>query len=545
MNEDELLAIQEAEDFDWSVFDELEDPRPDYNNSGALDVHLYSTDHEVKEAARFFCAEIGYSFDKAIIHMKVMLLNLYWTHHLSPDRWVGLSLSNNRYGIPGRYNPQRIEVHPLKQVLVGLIRGRYIVRRKGFFNRALKSGRCTRVKATKKLIDLLIDRFSFTVDMVGRHPYEEVIILKDTKENNKKLIDYDDTRYTISKRKFINEYNAFLQQTNIDIDYIDYVHRKKLRNCSPEYLIQLPMQLNFDLTKRKMRRVFNNGSFTQGGRFYSSFWMEMPSKLRLRIILNCQKVIEADYSGIHIHLLYNKIGIDYGVKQEDPYKIPGYPATKEYRNLFKKLLLAAVNAKDDEKRTGETKAIMALRESINFNVNDYPAEIPDLHKVIKDFKRHHAPIARFLFTGEGYWLMYQDSQIAELVLKEMYEHKIPVLPVHDSFICPKQYSDMLIATMEKAYRTVAGNKLTTTPYTVNIKKPDEWNMAENNPDPDIKDEDYYFDITLTKDQTLVEHILQIDGDALFDDEAKDDSLPVGPKVIAPHVLYTSVPIKYE
>lgn len=543
MDEDEQLAIQEVyEDFDWSVFAELEEPKPDYNNSGALDVHLYSTDHEVEEAARFFCNEIGYTLDRAITHMKVMLLNLYWTHHLCPDRWVGVSLSNNRYGIPTRYNPQRIEVHPLKQVLVGLIKGKYIIRKKGYFNITLKSGRCTRVKASDKLIDLLIDRFGFTVDMVGRHPNEEVIIRKDKK---KKLDKYDDSPQTKRKRKFLNEYNTFLQQSYIDIDYIDYVHRKKLRNCSPEYLLQLPTQLNFDLTKRKMHRVFNNGSFTQGGRFYSSFWMEMPSQLRLRIILDRQKVIEADYSGIHIHLLYNKIGIDYGLKKEDPYKIPGYPETKEYRNLFKKLLLAAVNAKDDKKRTGETKAIMALQESINFNPGDYPDIIPDLRKVISDFKKYHSPIAEFLFTGEGYSLMYQDSQIAELVLKEMYKHRIPVLPVHDSFICPKQYCELLIRTMTKAYNKISGNKLTVTPYTVNIKKPDEWNMAENNPDPEIKDEDYYFDITLTKDQALVEHILQMDGDALFDDEIEDDDTTTETKVIAPHVLYISVPIKYE
>ena len=540
MEEDELLAIQEALDnFDWSVFDALEEPKPDYTNSGGLDVNLYSANVKVADAAKYLCDEIGYTIDRAVDNMKVVLLNLYYTNHLSPDRWVGVSLKKTQTVIPFRYNPQRIALHPLKQVLLGLYLNKYIIRKKGFYNRALKTGRCTRLKATDKLIDLLTGRFELTIAMVGRHPNEESICLKNEK---KKPTPYVDKRNTTDMRRFLNKYNTLLQQTYIDIDYKDYVHVKVLRNKSPEYLSQLPTHLNFNLSKKKMRRVFNNSSFLQGGRFYGGFWMEMPSQLRLRIILDKQKVIEADYSGIHIHLLYNKIGTDYGIKQEDPYAIPGYPATKEYRNLFKKLLLAAVNAMDDDRRTGETKAIMALQKSINFNPTDYPKVIPDLHKVINDFKVHHQPIAHFLFTGQGYWLMYQDSQIAEHVMKQMYEHQIPVLPVHDSFICPKQYSGALLSAMTLAYIKIARNKLTVTPYTVNIKDPDEWDMTNGN--PELTDEDYYYDISQSKDDALIQHMVELEGNDLFDDEEDDDCISTPTKIVTPHTLLLVFPIKY-
>jgi len=539
MDQDEQLAIQELyADFDWSVFAELEEPQPDYDNSGGLDINLYSADAEVEKAAEFVCEEIGYALDRAVTHMKVVLLNLYWTNHLCPGRWVGVSLRKTQTIIPFRYNPQQIALFPLTQVLRGLLRQKYIIRQKGFFNRALKTGRCTRIKATDKLIDLLIDRFGFTVDMVGRHPDEETICLKDVKKKPKP---YTDRRRTTDMRKFLNAYNTLLQQTYIDVDPVGYIHEKTLRRKSSEYLLQLPRQLNFNLSKKKMRRVFNNGSFTQGGRFYGGFWMEMPSDLRLRIILDHQKVIEADYSGIHIHLLYNKIGIDYGVKQEDPYAIPGYPATPKYRNLFKKLLLAAVNAQDDKKRTGETRAIMALQESINFNVSDYPDVIPDLYEVIAAFKKHHDPIAKFLFTGIGYWLMYKDSQIAELVMKIMYGYAIPVLPVHDSFICPKQHKALLLNAMTRAYRKVTGNKLTVTPYTVNIKEPDEWDMTDGN--PELTDDCFYFDISLSKNDALIKHMIQLEGDALFDDEEDDEYTET--EVVTPHTLFVTVPIKYS
>jgi hypothetical protein len=128
------------------------------------------------------------------------------------------------------------------------------------------------------------------------------------------------------------------------------------------------------------------------------------------------------------------------------------------------------------------------------------------------------------------------------VLWEMYEHRIPVLPVHDSFICPKQYSGLLQAAMTRAYRKVTGKKLTDTPYTVNIKDPDEWDMTCGN--PDLTDEDYYFDITLSKDQDLVNHMIRMEGDALFDGDGDTDDTIVEPKVVAPHKLLISVPVEY-
>lgn len=317
----------------------------------------------------------------------------------------------------------------------------------------------------------------------------------------------------------------------------DYIHRKTPRSTSPEYLLRLPTELNFDLTKKKMRRIFNNGSFTQGGRFYGGFWMEMPSQLRLRLIIDLQKVVEVDFGGIHIHLLYNAVGIDYGAYKRDPYEIPGYGNSKRDRNLFKKLLLAAVNAQADGKRTGEQKAAMALQKDINFNPKDYPEQIPDLQQVIKDFRDHHEPIAHFLCTGAGYHLMYQDSCIAEYVLKRMLERKIHVLPVHDSFICPKQYTDELIDAMTEGYQTITRTKLTSTKYTANVKEADEWNRISE----DFYEEEYYYDTTYTEDMELIQRMMLVDG--YSEDGYTEDSIePL--RMVTPHRLFVSIPVDY-
>lgn len=512
------------------INDDIEEPKPDYSNSSALDVYLYSTDSRLDRAAHDLCGDIGYTLDRAIIHMKVVLLNLYWANHLSAERWLGYSRDNNRYGIPFRYNKQRIEIHPLVKVVNGLISLEYVVKKTGFFDRAVKEGKCTRIMATSKLIDLLEKEYGFTIDIIGRYPDEEVIYLKD---EQKRLVNYEDSTTTNEMRRFLNEYNEFIQKTYIDIDYMGYQHTRRLTGNWRQYADMLPTHLYFDLTRRKLKRVFNSGSLKLGGRFYGGFWSEMPSELRLRLMIDCEKVVECDYSGIHIQLLYNSIGIDYGRQKEDPYAIPEYPETKEFRNLFKKLLLASINAKTRQ------LARSALQKDINFNRADYPDEIPNLLTVIDDFCTYHEPIKKYLCSGAGLSLMYQDSQIAELVLKEMTSKTIPILPVHDSFICPKRYSDDLIEAMTRAYRKVIGYKLAKRTITVNIKEPDEWQRI---PNPLFDDGDYFFDPTHSEDTELITHILKVEGYPLDDPE---DGNQQAPKIVAPHKLYISIPITYD
>ena len=67
--------------------------------------------------------------------------------------------------------------------------------------------------------------------------------------------------------------------------------------------------------------------------------------------------MECDYSGIHIHLLYAKEGIDYNILQKDAYQLPSYPQDRKHRSLFKTLQLTAINAKGD-KKTDKTQALL-------------------------------------------------------------------------------------------------------------------------------------------------------------------------------------------
>ena len=72
-----------------------------------------------------------------------------------------------------------------------------------------------------------------------------------------------------------------------------------------------------------VRRIFNNNSFSDGGRFYGGWWQRIDRKFRKEIRLNNSPTVEIDYSALHIILAYSEAGIDYWqTTSKDPYDLP-------------------------------------------------------------------------------------------------------------------------------------------------------------------------------------------------------------------------------
>ncbi len=359
-------------------------------------------------------------------------------------------------------------------------------------------GRCSRVRAEAELITLLEDQYGFTKDIVQAHPDEEVIILRD---EDKKPIDYDDNdrNQAARKRRLVHQYNEFLNHTYLDLDAEGFKPKD---------------DLSIDLSRRSTCRVFNNGSFIQGGRFYGGWWEHIPSALRLQIIINNLKVVEFDYSGVHIHLLYAKNGLDYSKLCKDAYQLPEYAETPEMRKLFKELLLAALNASPKKNKrgrlmSGEERARSALQRKINRKPDDYPEDLPDLKEAMHDFSEYHHDIKHHFYTGVGLKLMYTDSLIAEDVLRTMMDNNIPVLPVHDSFVCPKLHENELYEAMKAAYQKHCSFDISkrTEPTSnrlvipgIRIKEDELDRRIEYPTDSDIE---YHYDMNSIKDQELL------------------------------------------
>jgi hypothetical protein len=491
----------------WEWYEDPEETIPDYENAARIVFNLSVEDKRVQHAASDLIGNLEGNRANNLTHMAVVLLNLYRCYLLDPEKWVVYVRRKGNYETVFKYNRNRIAWTSLVRVIDELIEKELVDHLPGFYyrNQEVEKGKCSRVRAKHTLITLLEGKYGFIRGIVQKHPDEEVIILKD---EDKKPVDYEDNNrnQAARKRKFVRQYNEFLQRTYLDID---------AEGFQPKH------DLNIDLSRRNICRVFNNNSFTQGGRFYRGFWEEIPSALRKRIIINNLKIVEFDYSGVHINLLYVRNGQDFSLLGKDAYQLPDYPQTRDMRQLFKDLLLIALNASPSEKLSGKERALRALRRKVSSKPDDYPSDLPDLKQAMADFSEYHEPIKHEFFSGVALKLMYIDSQIVEDVLRAMMLKDIPVLPVHDSFICPKLYEQELYQAMKDSYQKHCKFDISKVIEAPGRKLKAGIKITEDELDrqieyPLISDIEYHYDITAISDKVLLMQMLLYDEEHIIE-----------------------------
>ena len=217
-------------------------------------------------------------------HLDVIVLDLWIAANYSESPWRRISLNRNDYSKGTRYRKIFLKYDLVKSVLIDLISLKYVEDSSYYYNSNGKS-RQTRIKATPKLLDFL----HFDIKKIERDPEapeEETIIKKD---EDGKVVDYIDDRFTIQMRDGLKAYNIFLRQTDIGTDGID-------------------LRYKYDPTNITVKRIFNGES--GGGRFYSAFWMNMPKEDRLKLRINGEEVCELDYSALHPTIAYSLTGLD-------------------------------------------------------------------------------------------------------------------------------------------------------------------------------------------------------------------------------------------
>ena len=78
-----------------------------------------------------------------------------------------------------------------------------------------------------------------------------------------------------------------------------------------------PKKRPIDLTRRSLVRIFSNGRFDHGGRFYRGWWENVPSEYRKCITIDGKRTNEYDYSQLNPHMVYFLRGKTLG--SEDAY----------------------------------------------------------------------------------------------------------------------------------------------------------------------------------------------------------------------------------
>ena len=443
------------------------------DNSLPFDVHRWSDYPEVNNAvdqiyfeiqAKSILATREHSVKKK--HVKVLVLDLYVKYLIDPTMHIGVKRGKSDYDSKSRYNELHIS-NLTPKVVDALDQLGYLESHNGHFDRSgQRSSHISRIRATEKLVELIVNKHNIVPSMIRTSADRECIILRKYDTNKKKQVDteYEDTPLTLSMRGKVNAYNKLIEQTFIDIP-----------NLPPTGIPSRSgkKKSKVDVTHKFTRRIFDNGSWMQGGRFYGPWWQTIRKDWRPKLRIDGQPIVEVDYSGLHIVLLYAKKGYDYWQSVgQDPYILPSYanPAKLddgELRELLKLVLLISVNAKDRK------NGLDAIRKELNFNKDIYcwwDPKVIDLELIVDEFLKKHRAIKDYFFSNAGIELQYIDSLIAERIMDWFTAKNVPCLIIHDSFIVPFSVEGELRQKMDDFCQQVIAEKLNEGRITVDMKK---------------------------------------------------------------------------
>ncbi|MEQ1722434.1 MAG: hypothetical protein ABL930_04610 [Pseudobdellovibrio sp.] len=349
--------------------------------------------------------------------LNILLSNLLYCHQTSAKLYLVISRTSGWYSSDKRYNPMGLNATVICNLVDWLEEKNYIIQFKGtkFGNNTSR----TRIRSKKTLIDVYKKMNVLSALIIS--PLREVIILKDVE---KKPQTYSDNKETNRMRVCVERLNALLKKTKLEL------------NSS-----QLPTQ--------HLHRVFNDGSFKLGGRFYGGSYQNLPKTDRKNLLVNGSPVTELDFSTIHPNILYSK------VKQampNDPYLPINYPLNaRDFLKLFFLIILNSAN----ENQAIQAGLILASKKHRGLGYNTKLA----IKAVLQDLKMHNRQIQKYFCKCEAKRLMYIDSKIAESVITRFVKLKIPIYPVHDSFIVPVAHGALLKQAMIASYQHEVGSTI--------------------------------------------------------------------------------------
>ena len=444
----------------------------DYNHSRLLDVHRWSNHPEVNSFVdsiynNYFKNNSGnHRIQKK--HLKLVLLDLYIAWNDDTNLNIAVHMHEGAYSNgtvfnkgKSRYNELNIKVTTIKIVHILRELG-FIGFKGGYEGSAQYAPRISRIWATDKLIKLFKEA-AFSYFDINYSEGREVVILRDA---DKREIEYEENNSILEMRELLHQYNELLRKTFIDIQELE-TPRIKLKDDKLRKKRNKPTYVNISHHDKFTRRIFNNGSFNEGGRFYGGWWQRIDSSHRSRIRLNNIHTNEIDYSSLHVVLAYAKVDEDYWkLTDKDPYSAPidGVESPEHIRDINKLFFLLSLNA------SNEKSLYKAFRSELDYK--EYPYSFPDkvLAKLLKDLKLLHPKIAHLICSGAGLELMNLDSRMVEYIIKDFVKTNTPILTIHDSFIVQFGEEDRLLDLMKTAFSSISKQEKIKVKYNQNITK---------------------------------------------------------------------------
>jgi hypothetical protein len=200
-----------------------------------------------------------------------------------------------------------------------------------------------------------------------------------------------------------------------------------------------------DPTRRTVRRIFNNGSWQQGGRLYGGFWETMRREDRFRLLRigtrthpEGEPIANVDHGQLFPRLAYLQTGN--APPDTDLYDIIGDGL---YRDGWKQLLNALLLT---SKRLGNWPE--GARSCFSSNTT--------LHDAIAAISARHSPIAHLFCRGVGLGMMMQESEMLIATLRQLFTQGVTALPLHDSCLTAVSEAPAAEATMRAIFANLTG-----------------------------------------------------------------------------------------
>ena len=397
-------------------------------------------------------------------HIRCVLLNLFAASYVHNRRYVWLEMDRNAYSEEIRYKPNYRSHWMMSGIIEHLNARRLITRQRGYFDSVKGTGHATRIRAKTRLLDEFC-KHDWTLDLV-RAQDMELIRLKD---QNKKLIDYQDNDQTTTERNNLREINDGISEAFIGLDVTDEeliklnerLIKKQTDPVDPdpnEPITSSRKKYPIDFSRTQMYRVYNDGCFQAGGRFVGGWWQNVPSELRQHIRIarpgrdQPVPVAEVDYSSMFPRIAYALVGLR---PPKDAYETGGFvpeDQRDEARRVLKAAMQRLLNAKS------HPAAFASMQKY--YKETKVPKDLPGPEEAIAFLEERHHPLRELFFynPGQGKYLMYVESMIAERVMLGMLDEGVIVLPIHDSFLVDWRYEEALIRTMEQVFQAELGQR---------------------------------------------------------------------------------------
>jgi len=360
-----------------------------------------------------------------------LIANAIRRHIEEPTGCVSITRKTSLLGQKSRYKTPVMSKR-LPDVMDALVSHGWIVSTTGAWEGTFRQGlgKQSTFKASDQLIGR-IESLGLRLPDIGHSDDKdcEVIILKPAHKSSKcrsKPMEYGDTYTTIKYREQLQRINSWIADADISIS--DPVTKSMI-----------------DTQQRRLRRVFNNGAFDQGGRLYGGFWIEMSKEARQHIRINGNPVTILDYGQIGPRIMYGLAKVP--PHFSDAYSIPGF---------------------DPKERKG-VKTVFNAMLCAEKGLKGFPPDAKELFKkgrkgkdVISAIREYHKPVVSVFDEGRGLNVNFHESEIMLSVLDRLMGLNIVGLPIHDAIIVEKANAETVSVIMVDAFKSVFGQDIPVT-----------------------------------------------------------------------------------